>query len=327
LSALLLLGLGNAAHAQSASWEDTVAKAKQEGTVVLYGSGLAGVLTSIQTEFAKAYGIKVEALMVNSGPQRQRVSLSIQAKQVQVDVLINNDTPFLNELQGKGDLADISGLPNKSTFPHEWWDGAYPFIASFSQTIFVNTDHVDPKTTTKWADLLDPKYKDKVVTITPAAGLGVMAFFANIIDSQGPEYLKKLGQLNPVMVATSLEGSQLVASGEKWIYFDNVAYNTVPLKAKGAPVDDLYLPPVGVVAYGAVALAQAPHPNAAKVLINWMLSHDGQEAICGQQRMTCSLPGIPDALPLAAVHKIYDPGEVAKRQEEILAVVNQSIGK
>lgn len=316
-----------AAVAQSASWNDTIAKAKKEGSVVLYTSGLGPTLQVITTEFTKSTGIKVEGLMVNSGPQRQRVGRSVQAKQVQVDVLINNDTPFLEDLLKMGELQDLKNLPQKATFPKEWWKGPWPIVGSFSQAVIVNTKFVDPKSIKVWTDILDPKYRDKIVIITPAAGLGVMTFYTNLIDSQGADFLKKLAAQNPIVVATSVEGSQLVAAGEKWIYANNVAYNTVALKAKGAPVEDAYPPPVSVVAYPAVAMKNGPHPNAALYMVNWLLTKEGQRAICGEQRLTCSLPGIPDSLPLAKGYKVYDPNEVAARQETTLGLYNAYLRK
>lgn len=315
------------ALAQSASWNETLAKAKQEGTVVLYTAGLGPTLQIIQQEFTKATGIRTEGQMVNAGPQRERVGRSVQAKQVQVDVLINNDTPFIDELLKKGELQDLSALPNKASFPKQWWQGAYPFVGSFSQVVMVNTKFIDPKSIRTWQDLLNPKFRERVVVISPASGLGSMTFYANLIDSQGPDYIRKLGELKPAIVSTSVEGSQLVASGEKWIYPNNVAYNTVALKAKGAPVEDVYLPPTSVVPYVAVALQNGRHPAAGRVLVNWLLSKEGQEAICGQQRLTCSLPGVPGSLPLAEKHVVYNPADVAKRQDEIVKLFEQSFRK
>lgn len=324
LGTALALTVG-AACAQS--WNDTVAKAKKEGTVVLYTSGLGPTLQVIMSEFTKSTGIKVDGLMVNSGPQRQRVGRSVQAKQVQVDVLINNDSPFLEELLKMGELQDLKNLPEKARFPKEWWKGPWPIVGSFSQVLLVNTKFVDPKSIKVWTDILDPKYRDKIVIITPAAGLGVLTYYTNIIDSQGADFLKKLAAQNPTVVATSVEGSQLVAAGEKWIYTTNVAYNTVALKAKGAPVEDVYPPPISVVPYPAVALKNGPNPNAARYMVNWLLTKEGQRAICGQQRLTCSLPGIEDSLPLAKGYKIYDPNEVAARQETTLGLYNAYLRK
>lgn len=328
-AALLLAGaacLSTPVFAQ-AQWNDTLAKAKQEGSVVLYTSGLGPTLQIIQQEFTKATGIRTEGQMVNSGPQRERVGRSVQAKQVQVDVLINNDIPFVDDLLKKGELQDLSTLPNRASFPKQWWQGAYPFVGSFSQVVMVNTKFIDPKTIRSWQDLLNPKFRDRMVVISPSAGLGVLTFYANLIDSQGPDYMRKLGELKPSVVSTSVEGSQLVAAGEKWIYPNNVAYNTVALKAKGAPVEDVYLAPTSVVAYPAVAMQNGPHPAAARVLVNWLLSKEGQEAICGQQRLTCSLPGVPGSLPLAEKHVVYSPADVAKRQDEIVNLFEQSFRK
>jgi iron(III) transport system substrate-binding protein len=309
------------------SMDDLIVQAKKEGSVVMYISGLSNVIGLIQSGFSQKYGIKVDALEVNAGPQRQRVGLSVQANQVQVDVLVSSDTPFFDELGQKGATQNLDSLPSKASFPKEWWPGAYPFFTSYSQAVLVNTQHVDPASIKSWRDILNPKYKDHIVAISPAAGGGVLAFYGNIIDSQGPDYLKTLGTLNPAVVGTSLEGSQMVASGEKWIYLDNVAYNTVPLKAKGAPVEDIFLSPSMVVVYAAVAMKSGPHPAAARLMIDWLASADGQRSICAQKQMTCSLPNTPGSLPLAAEHKIFDAKEIVKRQDEIVGAFNKAIEK
>jgi iron(III) transport system substrate-binding protein len=325
--AAIFVGLNVAVQAQTSDWGQVEAKAKQEGAVTLYGAIATGVLASIQTEFSKAYGIKVDALEVPAGPQRQRVGMSVNAKQVQVDVLINNDTPFLNQLDQQGELLDLAGLPARAAFPKEWWPGGYPYVATFSQVILVNIDKIDPVSINNWADLLTPKLKGRIVALSPSAGLGVLTYYANMIDSQGADYVKRLGQLNLTIVSTTSEGSQMVASGEKWALLDNISFNTIPLKAKGAPVADVYLHPTSVVAWAAVGLKQAPHPNAAKLLVNWMLSPTGQHAMCGQQQVTCTLPGIAGSLPLPADRKVYDPAEISKRQESIVSLITQSFTK
>lgn len=308
------------------TWEDVVARAQEEGTVSLYGAVSQDVLTSIQEGFEEEYGIAVEALQANAGPQHERVSQSVQAGQVQVDVLLNNDTPFLDELVDMGGvLQDVGDSPNRESFPEEWWPGDYPLVASFTQAVLVNTDAVDPASITSWDDLLAPEYRDRIAVITGASGLGALTFYANLVDSQGEEYLQRLATQNPVVVATSTEGSQMVASGDKDIYLNNVAYNTVPLKRQGAPVEDVYLPPVSVVSYAAVAMQDGPHPAAGRVLVDWLLSEQGQQATCGEQRLTCSLPGISDSLPLPEEYERYDPAEIAERQEDLVASLEATI--
>ena len=324
---LALLGVvSTAALAQAGSWNEVVANAKKEGSVTIYTAGLAPTLPILIERFSKTYGIKVDGLAVNAGPQRQRVGMSVQAKQIQVDVLINNDTPFLEEIKAAGALQDLGKLPNRAAFPKEWFKGSWPFVGSFGQLLLINTKFVDPKSIKKWSDILDPKYKDRIVTLSPSSGLGAITFYANLIDSQGPDFMKKLGDQRPAIVATTAEGSQMVSAGEKWIATINVSSNTGPLVAKGAPVMDLYLPPVSVVPYAAVAL-KGPHPNAALLMVNWLLSKEGQSALCGEQRLSCSMPGIPGALPLAKDHKVYDPAEVAKRTDALVSLFNVTIRK
>ena len=326
LSLLTLCAATSGAHAQAGSWNEVLARAKQEGKVVLYTAGLAPTLPIIVQEFSKATGIKVEGQAVNAGPQRQRIGQSVQARQIQVDVLINNDTPFLDELRQANALQDLGKLPNKAKFPKEWWPGAWPLVGSFTHVVMVNTKYVDPKSIKSWNDILVPKYRDKVVSLSTSSGLGALTFYANLVDNQGPDVMRRLGDMKPALVATTAEGSQLISAGEKWIFTTNVSYNTVPLAAKGAPVADVYLPPVSVVPYAAVAL-KGPNPNAALLLVNWLVGREGQQAICGEQRLTCSMAGIPGSLPLHKNHKVYDPAEVAKRQDALIALFNHTMRK
>ncbi len=142
----------------------------------------------------------------------------------------------------------------------------------------VNTKLVKPEEEPKvWADLLSPRWKGKMITDDPSIpGLGSQAF-ARLLAMGGMDYARKLAALEPKISRDKREQIDSVIKGDYHINFFAYAMYAVDAIEKGAPVKMVKVkegyPPGG---FSLAVIKNAPHPNAAKLFINWLMSREGQ---------------------------------------------------
>jgi len=142
-----------------------------------------------------------------------------------------------------------------------------------------NTDKVQPKELPKsYQELLDPKWKGRLL-LNPREHW--FAWMLQVMGKeQGLDYMHKLARQQPVIrdVSTSMR-LQFVVAGEAAMDIDSSFSTVNSLVKKGAPLKWFTLDPVFVVPSGHGVAAHAPHPNAAKLFIDYMLSKEGQRAV------------------------------------------------
>ncbi len=153
--------------------------------------------------------------------------------------------------------------------------------------VYYNTNQVKPSEVKSYYDLLKPKWKGKIIMRDPRTpGSGRSALRAIYHHPElGPEYLRKLfGEMDLTLVRDYRQLVDWLAVGKYPIcmFCSDARY----AKAQGLPVDEFravdWLKRPAVVPSGTSTLAllnQAPHPNAATVFINWLLSRQGQTTL------------------------------------------------
>lgn len=155
-------------------------------------------------------------------------------------------------------------------------EGYFHIIGSSMMTLMYNTKLVTAEDAPKsWKDLLDPKWKGKVATGSPAYSgfLGVWVIYMKQL--YGWEYLDKFKANNPLIGRSSIDPVTNLNSGERQVAGGPAAI-VEQLKAKGAPLQESYPTDGSILMYGvAGVLANAPHPNAAKL---WMEFRLGKES-------------------------------------------------
>jgi iron(III) transport system substrate-binding protein len=181
----------------------------------------------------------------------------------------------------------------------KWFDGKHHYNDIDNQYVFVyaafplhllgyNQKLVDPKTLTSYSDLLDPKWKGKITLKDPQEPGGQSPLLFLYHNPQlGPEYLKKLFSATALtLVRDDRQQTDWLAAGKFPLTLTSKATEVEEAKNQGLPVDVLDAHAfkrdgVGLEAGGTMLalMNKAPHPNAAKVLINWFLSREGQIAI------------------------------------------------
>jgi len=287
---------GEAGAAWQDEWEKTVKAAEQEGQLVLYSLSEVGdaiANSGFQKMFSK---IKISVVPARGGEHVSRIMAERRAGKFLADVgNLGNTSPY-TLYQGKA-LDPITSafiLPEVKD-QSKWWQGKQHFIDPESRYIFVyvgaplflvgyNTKLVNPNGFKSYWDLVDPKWKGKIVAFDPKAG-GFSAtrdrfFYHN--PELGPKFMRRLyGETGLTLYARYPQGEDWLAAGKFALCLCR-HQSISEAKNQGLPVDliepSVFKEGVGVEtrAKTLVLMNKAPHPNAAKVFINWFLSREGQ---------------------------------------------------
>jgi iron(III) transport system substrate-binding protein len=284
--------------ARDVEWERTVKAAEEEGQVVVYKIAHDSEWHAFQKRFPK---IKVVLVPGSASQILQRLMAERRAGKFLADVvrLGGGTSTTLYKARALDPISPAFILPEVSD-QSKWLDGRHHYNDSENQYSFIyaafplrllgiNTKLVDPKAITSFGDLLDPKWKGKSMLKDPrdpGGGSPLLYLYHN--PQLGPEYIKKLftvGGLTLVRDPRERLQTDWLASGKFPITITSKADEVDEAKRQGLPVDvlDPHILKEGAALEAGgtmISLAnRAPHPNAAKVLINWFLSREGQMAI------------------------------------------------
>jgi iron(III) transport system substrate-binding protein len=280
LAALAPLVSVTCAHAQTASdadWKKVVEAAKKEGKVVVY-NGAVGTptLPKVAAAFEARYGIRMELLEARASELRERIRTEQAAGKVLGDVSHNGSTTTTLQV-AENTFQPHGALPNaKRPAPPFAVDEMRIPIYVIPYGLLINTDMVKPADEPKtWNDLLDPKWKGKILADDMRALGGGAVFFMVMTQKFGKEFHEKLAMQQPHMNRDLRGNYPRIARGEYPLY---VPY-TLPdiLELKGLPVKAI-LPPEGqpYVRFDGAIFKGAPRPNAARVFLDFLLSDEGQ---------------------------------------------------
>jgi iron(III) transport system substrate-binding protein len=289
------LGTGQDRPNWKAEWEATLKAAEREGRVVIYGPTGRGQQMLYTDVFQKAF----PKIRVNYTPGRiseiiSRIMAEQRAGIRQVDLVLGGTDLLLGALKEKGLLQPIRPLlilpellDTAAWFKGKLWFAdfedkyvlmwrAVPYVSAC-----VNSNVIKPNELKSYWDLLDPKWKGKIVSQDLRIGSARNQMYGVYIRQDlGPKYLKRLFGEMDITVSRSLpQISDWVASGKFAIALGGV--DCEAMTAKGLPVAPIFLEGLAAVGAGsdpAALLASAPNTSAAKVFLNWILTREGQMA-------------------------------------------------
>ena len=282
-AALMLGSLVGAVHAQTAA-DPRVAAAKNEGEVVWYTTLLVDqAVRPLTAAFESKYpGIKVRFARFNSGDIALRLINEAQAGKTQADVIDGALVPLY-----KTDLIEAYRSPSASVYAPQFVeeDGRGASFLMYVLGPGINTDMVKPADQPKTLeDLLDPKWAGKIAwSANPGldGGPGFVALvLLNMGQEKGMEYLRKLSKqkLANIPAASRVVLDQVIA-GQYPLSLVVFNHHVAISAAKGAPVKFIDMEPLLGLVHTINHVSKAPHPNAAKLLIDFVLSEDGQTVL------------------------------------------------
>ena len=279
-----------AAPAKPPAAQDTMARitemyyeaARKEGALIVYGAGEKALWEPVRDAFAKRFpGINVEGVDQRGRETREKIIAEQQSRNYVADIAISGpDTQA--QLAEAGFVEEYAAIDLDKTIPalrHQHARSSPRAVTLYGWA--VNTNLVPPDQEPKsWNDVLDPKWKGKMVMDDPrGSGPGGTNMY-------GPE--KMIGQTYTTRLAeqdvffATQDGPLWTAlvRGERALFLSAGHPSAIAQRRAGAPIK--YIKPaegVGLTPSSQSLIKNAPHPNAAKLWIEWILTEEGQTAI------------------------------------------------
>jgi iron(III) transport system substrate-binding protein len=281
--------------AAAGDWATVVAAAKKEGKLVLSTHAGTGYEKYVEQVKQALPELTIEATTIKASDFTARVVVEQQNGQYLWDVHMGPVSNIYTVLTPAGGLEPIKpyldSLPADARTDSNWAGGFNLFtdpknpvtlITEFSDIggVFVNRDQV-PEGLASLDDLLNPKLKGKIAVYDPTVSNGGSMSLSGLVGLKGDDYLKKLIVDNDAKyVETSRQLTDWVAQGRYPIGFGVDATQLLELQKQGVGTNVERNRGFGnySLASGLSVLKNAPHPNAARVYLNWALSKEGQIA-------------------------------------------------
>jgi len=300
--------------------------AKKEGKVTYYTAMDLSVAEPMAKAFEAKYpGIKVAVERTGAERLFNRIGQEVGSNIRRVDVANSSDAAHFIVWKRQGwlepfltpDMAE--NLPADQRDP----DGAFVNQRTHLSTIAYNTKLVKPEDAPKgFVDLLDPKYAGKLVKGHPGYSGTIMTATQQLAKALGWEYFEKLSRQKVLQVQSATEPPKRIEAGERAIAVDGSDYLFWMARERGAPIEVVHAVEGTPQVSNPMAIFKAsPNPNAARVLVGWIMSPEGQQFIVnvsGQypaNRLVKAKEGRP---ALASIKTLpEEPAEVEKQADEI----------
>lgn len=274
-------------------WERLVQAAKKEGQVVLITSATPAQREAFISVFKGRYGIDLEFITGRAAETVAKLFTERKAGLYTVDLYLRGTTTALDTLKPAGlldPLEPVLVLPEVID-PKVWWgeklrwaDQAHymlTFMSFPSGKVGINTDLVKAGEIKSYQNLLEPRWKGKFTMNDPTvSGSGYRWFHTVARFILNVDYMRALARQEPVILRDQrvqvewlVRGKYPVAiSPHEGTITDFLSVGGVSMTVL-TPREGGYLTAGG----GAIALInKAPHPNAAKLFVNWLLTREGQ---------------------------------------------------
>jgi len=313
-----------AAPAFAVDWAQTTKAAQQEGVVVVYATSSGDAFKPIFDLFRQRYGIRVDHVGGRGNEFPQRIRTEQIAGRYNGDVTINGEGSLLAHAKD-GNLQPFGTIPNLNRL----LPGVRPdplsvpvFFAHWG--VLINTRLVRPADEPKsWRDLLDPKWRGKIILDDPRVPSAGSGRFSSMRLNFGPQYELAMRAQKPLITMDTSARRRLLL-GEFAIMIDGYKFWLDDQQRGGRLPLKLIIPKEGAISarFDAAVLKRAPHPHAAQLFINFLLSPEVQLLLASRGSGPATV-GIVQKVP-ANVRRLfsaprlkippYDPTNAGLRQ-------------
>jgi iron(III) transport system substrate-binding protein len=324
----LFARVASAAPPASAVTPQLVEAAKKEGKVVWYTSVDLPLAEKVAKAFEATYpGIAVRVERTGAERVFQRIGQEYASGIHAVDVVNSSDAAHFIVWKRDGLLEAYVPEDVAKFYPaeHKDPDGAFASFRVWVCILAYNTNLVKAGEAPKsFADLLDPKWKGKIVKAHPSYSGTIMTATYQMQRDLGWSYYEKLAQQNVMQVQSSADPPKRLALGERAIMADGNEYNIFQLKESSGPVEPIYASEGSPLIVGPTGMFKAaPSPNAARLFCNFSFSPQAQQLIIdvgGLRSMHPQTKEKPGRTPFKDIKTMKDdPVAVEKMTEEIKA--------
>ncbi len=271
-------------------WEKTLAAAKNEGTVAVITSFGSDVRDNVARSFKEKHGLDTEFVVGRVAEIYVKVQNERRAGLYLEDAYLTGMTSLI-QFRDLGFLEPLKPalvLPEVLD-PKAWMNGQPRFVdkeglilaylAAASSPLYINTDFVKPDEMKSYRDLLNPRWKGKIVVMDPTTGGMGSTFFYILWEIMGPDFTRELAKQDLAIIQDGRQQVEWLARGKYLISGNMLADMYTDFLQAGAPIK-IILPKEGTAVTGSIGglslFNKAPHPNVARVFINWLLSKEGQ---------------------------------------------------
>ncbi len=306
---LLLTSTANDALAQEAACDDPVEvqgfltcadveAAKEEGTVVLYAVAGQELQLQLLERFRALFPeIRVQSVWAQTGNLFARVEQEARTNNTLADVLVLSDPTLLNDLQRSGfidqylspAIADYPD-PNVKSTPEGYWTSWGLVVTA----IAYNSDTIGDNPPEGWEDLIDERYAGRRTTVKNTSSGLQFAQWKTLSDLYGREYWTDgIASLQPVAFDSFVQQFDRLVSGADLVAINGQVSAAMQYIERGAPIVIVY-PEDGAPATleGAAILTGAPHPQAGRLLLDYLLSQVGQTEIVDIMKYFSARPDV-----------------------------------
>jgi iron(III) transport system substrate-binding protein len=278
-------------------WNALVEAARKEGTVVVFGPPTPAARVELPRAFKSQFGVDVEYTGGGTGDLLPRLMAERGAGQYTVDVITGGAQALYTQAYPAKMLDPLPPvlIHPEATDPTKWLVGRVWYMDPEQQYILrlsnqvellvaVNPQHLDPASLTSWNDLVDPRLQGKIGVFDPTITGSGSTLAAFLLKELGDDYLRKLYRdQRPGVSRDFRQLTDWLARGSPPIVLNLRPTDIEAVRADGIPVElalrDRPELPAMVSASGGlgVLVNNAPHPNAARLFMNWLATRQGNE--------------------------------------------------
>jgi iron(III) transport system substrate-binding protein len=267
-----------------------VSAAKKEGKGTLYTVTVPEPTENLLKAFTKKYGIEIDIQKLTGAALAQRFTAEYDSNINLADLFVSSDPVFPTDAMKKGWLSPADDLPALKDWPKAGYQGGLVSVAFYPYVLAWNTTLV-PGGLKSFEELNDPKWHGKVLVGDPRVLASARLWYVAVMEKFGENFLRDLGK-HATYSPSVVPGLQQLAAGSQGIYAPAVHLSVVSIMEKGAPINYSLPEPITVSRPVAGIAAKAPHPNVARLLLNFWMTKEGQEVYAkGGYTLLPNVPG------------------------------------
>jgi iron(III) transport system substrate-binding protein len=284
-----------AASFSDSEWNSLVEQAKKEAKVVIYAGPIGAARPALMDAFREKYGISLDVAMGKGEEMVAKIDNERKAGVYAVDMFIHGMTTYFTSIQPRRITVPIIPLLilPEVTDTSKWRQGKFPIgdkeghlaVLGFTATphMIVNTQVVKPGEMASHSDLLDPRWRGKIAINDPSfSGAGAEWFTFVVREMMGVEkgaaFMRELAKQQPAITRDQRLLTEWVARGKYAVALGPDKATTSDFIQAGAPIDypqNKEPKPTASGPGNLMVFDRAPHPNATRLFLNWLLSREG----------------------------------------------------
>ena len=283
---LLSLALTHGAVAQSdiPTLDQLYAAAKPEGQVAFGGAIKEEHAQKLSLAFTRRFpGIGVKYVRRSTEPMVQLVEADRRANRVSFDLINLTEPADAVRWAKESFLAKVPVPDTGKMLPHTFDpNGFYVALAVTPMLGIYNTKRLTAAEAPKSLKALvsDPQWKGKVAISRPVRGGTSSAALMNVVYAAGHDFLKAAKDQDILITLGNEAAIAAVVSGERPVSWGVSGYRAIEAKEEGAPIELIVWDEgLALTQFLGVVPEKAPHPNAARLLLRWLMTPEGQELL------------------------------------------------